>query len=664
MRYFQKDEYKKKFIYTSTHYLHLLQFLHHCDFPTLFNAHLHQLIIHEILNEDDIILLLQSPFVDIHYIYQHKKYEDEISKHIQDFIYQDNIRIENVRKNISDSKYKFQQMNRKCSSSSTLSSISSVSSSSTSFSPDKEEKQEEKQEEEKEKKRKEEKEKKQEEEKEKKKEEEKSYQESLHSANPEKQKEYLFEYFASSKSIDYSIYEGSNLLILASIKEYDKLVCHILNQYPDQNVNCTNQKKESPLFLCCQNSLSQSSKYLLSHPNIDINLFNENNEHLLIICCKNKLNNQALQILSHQTCKDFLQKNHFDYNGKNYDDPTLYVLEKAFQYACRNNMHEVIYKILEEYKLHTHMLNVTHNNPLYWCAHHKIENAIHQLLQYKDIDLNIQEEGKKQTILEVICINSLVNVALEILEFHNNKIDLKENRDGDSPFYYACKKGLTNVALKILELTKNKIQLIYKPNEYDNSLLYACFYNMDQVIKIILKSRDIRAEYINSSSYYHSIPLLLCCKHKNEKRALQILDLKYRKSLDIDTSELSRNKKSALYYAIKHNLQKVIPLLINEPILFSPFIKKMFDILSYHHSNDPRYSAIIDGYKNHKEICSICQKYNEDQNYVVKCNKCSTLFHLHCLSEKFKKDFFRRCISCKKESEFYLYNSGKHSISK
>ncbi len=658
MRYFQKEsEYKKRYIYTSTHYLHLLQSLHHTDFSTLFNSHLHQLIIHEILPEDDIISIVDSPFVDLNYIYQHQTYSEDISKHIQNTISQKNRSIDEARKRCKEAESKYAEINKKYYSKKNNSSIS------TTFSPHRKEKKEVKEE--------------REETKEDKKEDTK---EEIKEDKSEviQQKDLLYEYFASSKSIDYSIYEGCNLLLIAALKEHDKLVHHLLNHFdiqtdnfldssspkkvaaPLEVVNCKNQKNHSLLLICCEKSLHESSKYLLSHPHIDINVFNEEYEHLLITCCKNKLNNQALQILSHNSFKT----NHHDHAEKSYDDPKLYIMERAFGYACRNGMCEVVYQILDHYKLHVHMLNVSVNNPLYWCAHHKMEDALLRLLEYHDIDLTLQEHGKKHTAFELMCINSLVDVSLTLLKFVEEKkvhVDFKENRDGDSPFYYACSKGLTEVALKILELTQNKIQLIYKSNEDDNSLIYACFYNMDSVIKIILQTPGIRTEYINSSSYHYGIPLILCCKHKNEKRALQILKLGMKsksksksKSIDIDTSQLGRNQKSALYYAIKHNLRGVISILIHEPILHAPFIKKMFDMLLYYHPENQKYSSLIHSYKKSPFECSICKICRQEENYIVRCKKCEALFHTHCLSEKLKKDFFCRCVSCREESEFYL----------
>ena len=66
--FFKRDEYKKKNIYVLTHYFHLLHFLKDNDITNLkelFNSHLHQAIVHELFSENDIILLLDSPYFDI-----------------------------------------------------------------------------------------------------------------------------------------------------------------------------------------------------------------------------------------------------------------------------------------------------------------------------------------------------------------------------------------------------------------------------------------------------------------------------------------------------------------------------------------------------------------------------------------------------------------------
>lgn len=725
--FFKQNEHKKKNMYALTHYFHLLHFLKNdtdTDLRDLFNSHLHQTIIHDLFSENDIILLLDSPFFDINYKYNYKKYERNLIKSIKNNIYQKNIHLSNIEEayllneklehlnNKSNIKTKSKSVSQSSSSSSDsissslsdnslsdnllsgninitlinntniesnighignitieniepicnienitiehIENIENINTQTINFSgninvPELLENYIQQNQPE-------------------------TIIENLNNlsetidnykfiGNIEKyanendyndtetdklNKKHLFSYFSSSPHTNYKKYDESNILILACMKKLDKLVYHLLTFFYNDDINYKNKNNESALLICCENSLIESSKYLLSHKNIEINIFNNNEvdkEHLLIICCRNKLNNQALQILSHNQFKKYIvKKNNLD------------IVEDALRYACRNNMYEVVYKILDDYKLNISMLNINVYNPLYWCGFHKMEEALLKLLKYKDININIVEKDKHMNVFETICNNGLEKPAMEILK--KKSVNLKENYEEKCPLFFACKSGLTKVALKILELTNNKIKfnnINPKNDTYTrNSLYYACLNNMDNVIKIILNENNITLNYLNITDGNSNSPLILCCKNKNENRAIQILKLKYNKYLDINVYNNNSKKKSALFYAIKNNLKNVIHLLLNDKILYSPFIPKMFDILSFN-DTEKEYTSIINSYKNNTNNCNICFDCKENSNYVVKCEYCVGLFHIKCLSKYIKLNYTHKCPCCRKKGNYFLH---------
>ncbi len=813
--FFKNDEYKKKNMYISTHYFHLLHFLkNENDLKDLFNSHLHQSIIHELFSENDIILLLDSPYFDIHYKYNSKKYEKNLIKSIKNNIYQKNLHLSNIEEayllneklekintppepTIKRKKkiYKPIFLHNDLSSESSSSEISendfiledyeSLSSEDNdfyaftnpihNFSSESESESE-----------------------------SESDNEHIHQpgillhhpdednyfnqnqsqtgnlnitlvddvftdprdnhafiyhgrGNIERRyidengnrvkelfninnqnepiqtiyfsgninvpqllethqkendeshlidhisklnesidnykkvgnienkyddnqestretveiekinKKHLFTYFSSSKSTNYKKYEDSNILILACMKKMDKLAYFLLNHFKDIDVNYTNKNGENALLLACENGLFESSKYLLDHKDVQVNIFSneegDSKEHLLEICARNKLGVQSLQILdNHQFKKYIIQNRHnIEYN---------YIVEKALGHASRNNMIIVIQTILENYKLDVSMLNTYNNNPLYWCTMHKNSEAISLLLKYKDIDVSeVKEKNIRMSYLELLCKQGLEKNIFELLK--NKKYDLKENNDTKSPFFFACKSGLTNVALKLLELNDYKVKFEVRENKsHKNSLYYACLKNMNNVIKILLNKQDISEDILNIMDMNENTPLILCIKNKNEKRALQILKLKYEKKINVNVYQNNNKKKNALYYAVEHNLKRVIQLLLNDKISYTPTLLKIFSKLSQS-ENKEKYNKILDTYRNTDKVrennCNICfdNHYNDSNhnkkeenmdniNYLVKCEFCVGLFHIQCLSTYFKSAHSSKCPYCRKKGNYFL----------
>ena len=86
-------------------------------------------------------------------------------------------------------------------------------------------------------------------------------------------------------------------------------------------------------------------------------------------------------------------------------------------------MNEVIFKILENYKLNDEYLNTNENNPLYWCAYHKLESALLLLLKYKNVDVKqIYAKGYHISFFPLLCKNKLEESIFEILKYKS--IDL------------------------------------------------------------------------------------------------------------------------------------------------------------------------------------------------------------------------------------------------
>ena len=480
-------------------------------------------------------------------------------------------------------------------------------------------------------------------------------------------KKHLFTYFSSSKSTNYKKYEDSNILILACMKKMDKLAYFLLTHFKDIHMNYTNKNGDNALLLACENGLFETSKYLLEEKDIKVNIFGteeENSkEHLLEICCRNQLGVQALQILHNQDFKKYIIQHR---RSSSYN----HIIEKALGYACKNNMISVIQTILENYKLDASRLNTYHNNPLHWCAFHLNSEAISLLLKYKDIDIDRSyEKGvcKSMSYLELLCDRGLEKNIFELLK--NKQYDLKENNDTKSPFFFACKSGLTNVALKLLELNDYKVKFEVRENKsHKNSLYYACLKNMNEVIKIILNMENINENVLNSmDDNNQNTPLLLCIKNKNEKRALQILKLKYEKKINVNVYQNNDKNKNALYYAVEHNLKHVIKLLLNDKISYTPTLLKIFSKLLTSKDKE-KYIKILNSYKNTTNNCNICfenhytdsihkNDLKEDinsENYLVKCESCVGLFHIQCLSTYFKSTHTKKCPYCRKKGNFFL----------
>ncbi len=447
----------------------------------------------------------------------------------------------------------------------------------------------------------------------------------------------LYEYFSSSKSPQYEEYHASSLLRISCMKRYDKVALYLLKRVD----GCVSESELDLLRICCENELQESSKYLISH----IYSSGKSSERKIcaiwMICCKNKhLEDQALLIFESSSGHDLKMKE---------------IMEDGLGYAAKHNMKRMVQSILENGNdLRVDRLNRSVNNPLYWCAFHKNEDALLRLLKYKNININVKEKDQDYDLFEVVCRKKMVRIALHMLCTKHEFIHFKGNVDGSSPFYYACVAGLEEVALKILEATDYKITCDVRMNR--TSLYHACLKNMDQVIYHILVSKSVSLEYLNCTDCVDmNNAFLLCCKARNEERALQMIEMAKCMSGSVHGTcagteflyMLNRKKKSPLYYACKYEMKRLIPLLLRLKILYTPFFDKK--IKKYIEPSCTKEGG---------SKCNIC--YDDDGkeggsgNYLFKCEKCVGLFHARCIHSYFQTGAINRCPHCRERSTFAL----------
>ncbi len=610
------EPYRKKMMYTMTHYFHLLKSMAGTGDSELFNFHLCQSMIHEIFEEELLLQLMVSPLVNGNYIYM----VDDAQKGILEDL-RKNIQFENKKIHFHDHNRCFHNLEESSSdeSSEYQSDIDDDVDSGLNIAPSVAVERVERIQEEEEKKK--------------------------------SENAMLYEYFSSSKSPQYEEYHMSSLLRISCMKRYDKIALYLLKRVD----GCVSESELDLLRICCENELQESSKYLISHIySSDKSKSSErkSNERKIcaiwMICCKNKhLEDQALLI----------------FESSKHDLKMKEIMEDGLGYAAKHNMKRMVQSILENENengndLRVDRLNRCVNNPLYWCAFHKNEDALLRLLKYKNININVKEKDQDYDLFEVVCRKKMVRIALHMLCTKHEFIHFKGNIDGSSPFYYACVAGLEEVALKILEATDYKITCDVRMNR--TSLYHACLKNMDQVIYHILVSKNVSLEYLNCTDCVDmNNAFLLCCKARNEERALQMIEMAKCMSGSVRVSVsgtcagteflymLNRKKKNPLYYACKYEMKRLIPLLLRVKILYTPFFDKK--IKKY---IEPSCT------KEGDSKCNIC--YDDDGkeggsgNYLFKCEKCVGLFHARCIHSYFQTGAINRCPHCRERSTFVL----------
>lgn len=641
------EPYRKKMMYTMTHYFHLLKSMTGAGDSELFNFHLCQSMIHEIFEEELLLQLMVSPLVNGNYIYM----VDDAQKGILEDL-RKNIQFENKKIHFHDHNRCFHNLEESSSDESSEYQsdidddvdVDSVLNIAHSVAVERVERVERVQEEEEKKK---------------------------------SENAMLYEYFSSSKSPQYEEYHASSLLRIVCMKRYDKVALYLLKRVD----GCVSESELDILRICCENELQESSKYLISHIYSSDESKNKSKSserkskssgremcEIWMICCKNKhLEDQALLIfesskhdLKMTTPWSCRSRSALDHSGQMIEPSELKdIMEDGLGYAAKHNMKRMVQSILEnETDLRVDRLNRCVNNPLYWCAFHKNEDALLRLLNYKNININVKEKDQDYDLFEVVCRKKMVRIALHMLCTKHEFIHFKGNVDGSSPFYYACVAGLEEVALKILEATDYKITCDVRMNR--TSLYHACLKNMDQVIYHILSSKSLSLEYLNCTDCVDmNNAFLLCCKARNEDRALQMIEIAKCMSGSVSVSVsgtcagteflymLNRKKKSPLYYACKYEMKRLIPLLLRLKILYTPFFDKK--IKKY---IEPSCT------KEGDSKCNIC--YDDDGkegvngNYLFKCEKCVGLFHARCIHSYFQTGAINRCPHCRERSTFVL----------
>ena len=672
--FFKHDEYKKKNMYISTHYFHLLHFLkNENDLKDLFNSHLHQSIIHELFSENDIILLLDSPYFDIHYKYNTKKYEKNLIKSIKNNIYENNIHLSNIEEayllnekleKINTPQTFTHKKKKNCkpiffhhnnSSSESLSSNSDEDS------------------------------------------DEDSDDNLLHNLDELDELDELNE-------LD-NIYEDQGGILISQTNDYSESSSensseeeYYTNQLENQNGNLnitlvndifTDPRDNHTIIYHGRGNIEK--RYIDENGNRVKELFNINNQNEPIQTIYFSGNIDVPQLLeTHQKENDeahlidhisklnesidnykkvgnIQNMNHSDdiqtiesekinnkhlytyfsssksTNYKKYENSNILIL------ACMKKMDKLAHFLLTHFKdININYTNNIHQSALLLACENGLFETSKYLLEEKNIEVNIfgtEEGNSKEHLLEICCRNQLGVQALQILHNQDFKKYIIQHRRTSTYHYivekalgYACKNNMISVIQTILENYKLDASRL---NTYHNNALYWCaFHKNSEAISLLLKYKDIDTDssYEKGVCKYMSY-LELLCDRGLEKNVFELLktrnyDLKENndtgspfffacksgltnvalKLLELNdykvTFEVNEGKNS-LYYACLKNMNNVIKILLNNESINENVINSMDD-----NKNTPLLLCIKN--KNEKRSLQILKlKYEKNMNINI-----------------------------------------------
>lgn len=241
------------------------------------------------------------------------------------------------------------------------------------------------------------------------------------------------------------------------------------------------------------------------------------------------------------------------------------------------------------------------------------------------------------TALHYACEYNMDVVACQLIEKMSYETIIESNIWGINCLMIACKNRMNTIALqiifKICDNTNNYTGILHNDthmhsaicvfNQTDNfgktALYWACLNNLSDIALLLIPYMSYSA--IEQPDEYENTALILACKNNMCDVAIQLI---YIMSDEI----INLNDKPALYWAYKHKMNDIIPILED----------KMINYLELY--DNGLYYACKNGFEeialkliNNKENCECIFKIEKKHNaYYYACKN-----HMHQIIKIFKE---------------------------
>ncbi|ORX86697.1 ankyrin [Anaeromyces robustus] len=351
----------------------------------------------------------------------------------------------------------------------------------------------------------------------------------------------------------------------------------------DKNINMKNKNGYTPLMIAIFKRNYECIKSLLSSKyNLDINMIDKNGNTPLM-----------MTIMEYEDLSEFMDL--FIEKGANKDlvnknnDTALHI-------ACKNNLNEVIPKLITEKNIN--MKNKDGYTPLMIAINERNYECIKTLLSNKyNLDINIVDKKGNTPLMMTIMKDEDISEFIDLFIEKGTNKDLI-NKNQSSALHIACKYNNYKIISKLI--TEKNINM--KNKDGYTPLMIAINNKNYECIKSLLSSKhNLDINIVNNDG---NSPLMMALM-KYEEDLSRLIDLFIKKGSNKDL--VNKNQSSILHIACENNLNEVIPKLITE---------KNINI-----KNKDGYTPLMIAINNKNYECLkslLSSKYNLDINTVDK----------------------------------------------
>jgi ankyrin repeat protein len=222
-------------------------------------------------------------------------------------------------------------------------------------------------------------------------------------------------------------------------------------------------------------------------------LFTNNNKYQQILTAKliNLIKNKKYNEL--QNYIKSININSIDIEYIDDENNTILIL------ASEYHNFDIVEKLLK----HKNINNIINNtnkkseNALLWIIYHGISDLALSLLDFKKINVNIQDYNKN-TALTLACQKKLFDVIFKLLDFIDININ-ETNQLGYSPLLISAQNNMPNVMIKLLNF--NNIEINITDLNKMTPLMYACKYSLSNVAIKLLSFNNINVHISNLNNF-------------------------------------------------------------------------------------------------------------------------------------------------------------------
>ncbi|KAF0719424.1 Aste57867_1057 [Aphanomyces stellatus] len=389
-------------------------------------------------------------------------------------------------------------------------------------------------------------------------------------------------------------------LICAAYFGYDAVI-KVLQNHPKTHVNCTNSDGTTALNIACQNGHESSAKLLLGLCGVDATLADKDGDAPLLMASYSGLDAVVESLLERVgICQiDIPNKsgrrplsfaaagNHVNLirlylqNGVNIN-ATDEMGDTALHWASKMKSTDAVQELLQHVNVNVNIQNKDGWTPLLLASAAGHNAIVTALLTCPSLNVNLScghhHDGGKTAIF-LACELGHESIALQLLE-HRSLDFNSSNADQYRPFEMACAAGLTNVVVKMLSrpdfIDVNEEAVRFISNFWmgfvdantcgaqSMGLHFACKAGFDDVVRVLLACPTID---VNQPPQYIQPHLYTACENGCTSVVQLLLDypgidVNGTGGDDLDVA-LRRNHATPLMAAAKNGHDDVVAMLLH-----------------------------------------------------------------------------------------------------